>query len=194
MRDIIGGGGALHQENTRTVHETAASRGRSGKIVAFFSCGGGTRSAAAPAARAQGLIMPTVAGVLETALHVADLDVAQRFYQALFGFERMVSDHRFCALAVTGRAQVLLLFKQGGTGTPSVIPGGIIPAHDGAGRLHLAFAIDAAELEPWRRKLAAQGVALESTVHWERGGTSLYFRDPDQHLLELVTPGCWPNY
>ena len=29
---------------------------------------------------------------------------------------------------------------------------------------------------------------------WERGGRSLYFRDPDQHLLELATPGTWPIY
>ncbi len=26
------------------------------------------------------------------------------------------------------------------------------------------------------------------------GGTSLYFRDPDGHLLELVTPGIWSIY
>ncbi len=25
-------------------------------------------------------------------------------------------------------------------------------------------------------------------------GRSVYFRDPDRHLLELVTPGCWPIY
>jgi len=31
-------------------------------------------------------------------------------------------------------------------------------------------------------------------VDWPRGGRSLYFRDPDQHLLELITPGCWSIY
>ena len=138
--------------------------------------------------------MPSVTGILETALHAADLDAAQRFYQDLFGFELMFGDARLRSLNVTGRQQVLLLFQKGGTGEPSVIPGGVIPGHDGAGRLHLAFAIERSELDPWRQKLAAQGVAIESTVNWERGGTSIYFRDPDQHLLELVTPGCWPNY
>ncbi|MDQ3753396.1 MAG: glyoxalase, partial [Acidobacteriota bacterium] len=29
---------------------------------------------------------------------------------------------------------------------------------------------------------------------WNRGGTSLYFRDPDNHLLELATPGLWAIY
>jgi catechol 2,3-dioxygenase-like lactoylglutathione lyase family enzyme len=42
--------------------------------------------------------------------------------------------------------------------------------------------------------LREAGVAIESETHWERGGRSVYFRDPDQHLIELVTPGIWPNY
>jgi catechol 2,3-dioxygenase-like lactoylglutathione lyase family enzyme len=38
---------------------------------------------------------------------------------------------------------------------------------------------------------------LESRLHLvalHRGGTSLYFRDPDGHLLELATPGLWTIY
>ena len=27
-----------------------------------------------------------------------------------------------------------------------------------------------------------------------RSGESIYFRDPDGHLLELATPGLWPGY
>ena len=35
--------------------------------------------------------------------------------------------------------------------------------------------------------------AVESRIGWLRGGTSLYFRDPDGHSLEVATPGLWPN-
>jgi catechol 2,3-dioxygenase-like lactoylglutathione lyase family enzyme len=42
--------------------------------------------------------------------------------------------------------------------------------------------------------LAAQGVVVESRITWPRGGTSLYFRDPDGHSVEVATPGLWPNY
>jgi len=35
---------------------------------------------------------------------------------------------------------------------------------------------------------------LEEKKAWERGGWSLYFRDPDRHLLEVATPGVWTIY
>ena len=135
----------------------------------------------------------TVTGILETALHVDDLDAAIAFYQRLFGFEIMAQDNRFCAFNVAGR-DVLLLFKRGASTKPMPVPGGVIPPHDGQGRLHVAFSIPRADLSGWEKRFADQGIAIESTVDWLEGGKSLYFRDPDQHLLELATPGIWPNY
>jgi len=137
--------------------------------------------------------MPTMRGLLETALYVADLDRSEHFYSGLFGFTRLVGDERFRALSVEAR-QVLLLFLHGASTRSSATPGGIIPPHDGHGQLHLAFAIDKDQLQQWEETLLARGVAIESRVTWALGGTSLYFRDPDQHLVELVTPGCWRIY
>jgi catechol 2,3-dioxygenase-like lactoylglutathione lyase family enzyme len=88
----------------------------------------------------------------------------------------------------------LLLFARGKTATPISIPGGIIPPHDGQGQLHLAFTIEAEDEDAWTRRLGAANVAIESHVKWPRGGHSLYFRDPDRNLVELVTPGCWKIY
>jgi catechol 2,3-dioxygenase-like lactoylglutathione lyase family enzyme len=42
--------------------------------------------------------------------------------------------------------------------------------------------------------LREQGVAIEGRTDWSRGGHSIYFRDPDGHLLELATPGLWATY
>jgi catechol 2,3-dioxygenase-like lactoylglutathione lyase family enzyme len=137
--------------------------------------------------------MPPIEGLLETALYVEDVQRAAEFYQRLFGFEKMVADERFCALNVAGK-QVLLLFKRGSALQPTVLPGGTIPPHDGVGHLHFAFAIAASDLDAWEAWLAQQGVVIESRVAWERGSRSLYFRDPDQHLVELATPGLWPIY
>ena len=134
-----------------------------------------------------------VGGILETALHVRDLERSISFYQTLFGFEVMARDDRFCAFNVAGH-DVLLLFRQGGSTKPMPVPGGVIPPHGGEGALHVAFAIAKADLAGWRQRRAAEGVSIESTVDWPEGGHSLYFRDPDGHLLELATPGIWPNY
>ena len=50
------------------------------------------------------------------------------------------------------------------------------------------------ELAAWEARLAAHGVAIEGRMEWPEGGKSLYFRDPDRHLLELATPGLWKTY
>jgi catechol 2,3-dioxygenase-like lactoylglutathione lyase family enzyme len=137
--------------------------------------------------------MPQLTGVLETSLYVEDLERSIHFYQEVMQFQKLVGDQRFCALQAA-RQQVLLLFKMGASTEPMVTDGGTIPPHDASGQTHLAFAISAQELEPWERWLGQHQVVIESKVRWERGGQSIYFRDPDGHLLELVTPGCWTIY
>ena len=105
----------------------------------------------------------------------------------------MIRDRRLCAMAVAGR-QVFLLFKKGASKDSGQIPGGNIPGHDGRGNLHMAFSVSVDELDVWERWLTEQGVEIESTVSWGRGGKSLYFRDPDEHVIELATPGTWEVY
>lgn len=136
---------------------------------------------------------PELRGILETALYVEDLERSRAFYAALFGLPVLVCDDRFCAFDVAGR-DVLLLFRKGGTPAPVPTPGGMIPPHDGNGRLHLAFAVDREDLEGWETLLRERGIGIESRVEWRAGGRSVYFRDPDGHLLELATPGVWGNY
>jgi catechol 2,3-dioxygenase-like lactoylglutathione lyase family enzyme len=130
---------------------------------------------------------------LETALYVDDLPRARAFYDRLFGFPALTEDERLCAYDVGGTS-VLLLFKRGSTLATVALPGGTIPPHDGHGPLHMAFAIDAADLPAWEARLAEEGIAIDSRMRWPAGGESLYFRDPDGHVLELATPGIWRSY
>lgn len=130
---------------------------------------------------------PPLTGLLETSLYVDDLDRSRRFYEDLFGFEAAGVGERLIALAV-GPGQVLLLCrKQASAGLGAT-------AHDGVGQLHLAFAIAAADLDAWERRLLERGVAIADRRTWGRGGRSVYFRDPDGHLIELATPAVWANY
>ncbi len=137
---------------------------------------------------------PKLNGVVETVLYVHDLARASVFYRQVLGLESAGGDGvRFQAF-VAGPQQVLLLFKRGATLQPITLPGGVIPAHDGNGEQHIGFGISADSYEDWKAKLLAAGTAIESEATWPQGARSLYFRDPDRHLVELVTPGIWPVY
>ncbi len=130
------------------------------------------------------LTTPRIAGILETCLYVEDLDRSSRFYEEVLGLQRMeiFEPQRLIPMIAPG-PNLLLLFRRGAS-----------PDHDSTGSQHLAFSIAAAELEAWEQRLAAHGIVVEEKKRWERGGASLYFRDPDGHLLELATPGVWPVY
>lgn len=134
--------------------------------------------------------MKRITGIIETALYTDDLERAVDFYRRVLGFETMIGDARFHAFSVAER-HVLLLFLRGASVTPVPIPGGVIPPHDGSGQNHVGFSVEPESLAEWEAQLAAHGVAIEGRMHWERGGKSIYFRDPDGHLLELLTPGVW---
>ena len=132
-------------------------------------------------------MQPKTEGILESSLYVSDVARSARFYREIFGFSVMKEfGERGCAMNA-GARQVLLLFKKGAslaTTTP----------HDGDGELHVAFPIALRELTSWKAWLEEKGIAIEEKKKWELGGWSLYFRDPDRHLLELATPGTWPVY
>jgi len=130
---------------------------------------------------------PKTDGILESSLYVIDVPRSIRFYQETFGFSVITEfGERGCAMQA-GAHQVLLLFKKGASRT-------ISSPHDGDGELHLAFAIPTNELSSWESWLQKKGIAVEEKRRWERGGWSLYFRDPDRHLIELATPGTWSVY
>jgi catechol 2,3-dioxygenase-like lactoylglutathione lyase family enzyme len=130
---------------------------------------------------------PRTDGILETSLYVSDVPRSVRFYEDTFGFV-VISDfgERGCAMQA-GTRQVLLLFKKGASRA-------IQSPHDGDGELHLAFAIPSPEFASWESWLQTKGIAIEEKRTWELGGSSLYFRDPDHHLIELATPGTWSVY
>ena len=137
-----------------------------------------------------------VSGILETALYVANIRRSAEFYRRLFGFPTLLESDRLIALDVAGKS-VLLLFPKGGTSEPFPVPGGagVIPPHGGTpGGYHFAFSIAPEDVGAWQGRLESEGVAVESVVTWPGGAKSLYFRDPDGNLAELITPGFWSIY
>jgi catechol 2,3-dioxygenase-like lactoylglutathione lyase family enzyme len=136
---------------------------------------------------------PPLRGILETAMFSDDLARAHAFYGGVFGLQCVLDTPRMLTYAVAPR-QVLLVFKRGATREDSVTPEGVIPGHHTEGPAHFAFAIEVADYSAWKAYLEAEGVPIRSEMNWARGGKSLYFDDPDGNVLELATPGLWPNY
>lgn len=132
---------------------------------------------------------PRVNGILETSLYVQSVARSAEFYRRVFGFEvldlagdKLNDEARLCAMRAGDRS-VLLLFKKGATADT-----------DAAGSIHVAFGIARSELSAWEDWLVLQDVPIEFRRTWKYGAEALFFRDPDGHLLEVVTPGVWPIY
>jgi catechol 2,3-dioxygenase-like lactoylglutathione lyase family enzyme len=133
---------------------------------------------------------PEVNGIVESSLYVESVARSVQFYKRVFGFEPIDTDEnegvtdktRLYALRAGDRS-VLLLFKKGATGDT-----------DATGAIHVAFGIARSQLTAWEQWLANHGIAIEFRKTWKYGGQALYFRDPDGHLLEVVTPGVWSIY
>lgn len=139
-------------------------------------------------------IIPRLDRIVETALYVDDVARSRAFYVDILGCEPLLESGRLLALSVAG-VSVLLLFQRGATTEPLPTPGGVVPPHGGAGIQHIAFAVpDNEALERWAARLDQRGIRIESRVQWQRGGKSIYVRDPDGHSIELITPGLWAIY
>jgi catechol 2,3-dioxygenase-like lactoylglutathione lyase family enzyme len=137
--------------------------------------------------------MPAIEGLLETALYVDSMGRSVAFFRDVIGLSTMIESERLTAFDA-GRQSVLLIFQRGASVEDMPGPGGVVPGHDGSGPLHMAFAIAEESYEQWRRHLVEAGVTIRGEMRWPRGGRSLYFEDPDGHVLEVATPGLWPNY
>ena len=131
--------------------------------------------------------VPRLDRIVEVALYVDDIARSVRFYQTLFGFDVVATDARLYALGVRGQ-QVLLICQK--TASARLAVG----AHAADGEQHVAFAVPADDLPAWEARLRDQNVIVEEVKEWSRGGRSVYFRDPDRHLIELASPGVWSIY
>lgn len=125
--------------------------------------------------------------VLETAVYVSDLAEARDFYVGVLGL-RVVAEQAGRHVFLRCGESMVLLFNPAETERPD--PAGV-PVHGARGPGHLAWAVSAGDMDAWRDRLAAHGVAIEHEHAWPHGGRSLYFRDPSGNSLELATASVW---
>lgn len=131
-----------------------------------------------------------IAGVLEAALYVDNLDAAEGFYGDLLGLKRIVrveGRHVFFRCGAT----VVLAFVAEATQEPPG-PGALpVPPHGARGPGHICFAVPADALDAMVIRLTDHGVAIESDFNWPHGPRSVYVRDPAGNSVEFADPALW---
>jgi catechol 2,3-dioxygenase-like lactoylglutathione lyase family enzyme len=121
--------------------------------------------------------MIKVQGIDHIGLAVKDVRKSAEWYCEIFGLERLFEDVWGDFPGVVGVGDTSIAFFP--TDDPEVpLPPGL-PIH------HLAFRVDRANFNTAQQRLRQKGIEFEfqdhNIVH------SLYFYDPDGHLIELMT-------
>jgi len=110
-----------------------------------------------------------VKGLQHLNLRVADLARARAFYESL-GFE--VSFAKGDTVWLSAGGDLLGLSE-----------GAVAPERSGE---HFGFMVDErGDVDRWAAQLRARGVGAEKGPYDRSDGRSLYFRDPDGHLVEI---------
>lgn len=125
-----------------------------------------------------------IKSIKETCLYCSNLSKMQEFYGEKLGLNLIgrSDGHVFFEAGES----VLLIFDR----TLSAIQHGL-PPHAANGDIHFAFLLDqASEYEQCKKNLENAGVAIEFEKEWPMG-KSFYFRDPENHLVEILERDIW---
>lgn len=123
--------------------------------------------------------------IKETCLYVEDLHRTRDFYEGKLGlpcFSEVEGRHVFFRAG----SSVLLCFIADPTHNQNNLP-----PHYGSGQLHFAFETAPEYYLAWKEKIQKAGIPIEQEADWSDRFKSLYFRDPDNNLVEIVPAGMW---
>ena len=130
-----------------------------------------------------------ITGVYETVLYAQDVAAAAAFYRDVLGLRLVDGPDELAAGFRLDDGGVLLIFDP----SRASLPGRPVPSHGTLGAGHVAFSVEAGTLGEWGEALAGRGVEIELERGWERGGRSIYVRDPAGNSVELVDGDLWPR-
>jgi catechol 2,3-dioxygenase-like lactoylglutathione lyase family enzyme len=124
--------------------------------------------------------------IKETCIYVKDLHATENFYKEKLGLKviaRVEGRHIFFKAGES----VLLCFIAGSTENSFMH----IPAHGASGRIHFAFEVKQNEYESVKKEIIQKDIPVEHEQEWKKNIYSFYFRDPDDHLIEIAQEGIW---
>lgn len=123
--------------------------------------------------------------IKETCLYVHDLAKTKAFYHdklqlPIIGF--VENSHIFFRAG----SSVLLCFIAENSKHKKQLP-----PHYGVGHLHFAFEVSDEQYAIWKSHLPTIGIPIIQEVSWKNNTKSFYFKDPDNHVGEIVMVGMW---
>jgi catechol 2,3-dioxygenase-like lactoylglutathione lyase family enzyme len=130
-----------------------------------------------------------ITGVYETVIYADDVAAAAAFYRDVLGLRLVDGPDDLGAGFRLDDGGVLLIFDP----SRASLPGRPVPSHGTSGAGHVAFGVEAGTLADWGEALRGRGVEIELERGWERGGRSIYVRDPAGNSVELVDGDLWPK-
>jgi catechol 2,3-dioxygenase-like lactoylglutathione lyase family enzyme len=142
--------------------------------------------------------MASPLGMFEVQLVASDLDALTAFYGDTVGLEVSLHDpDRGRTHFRTGRGQLILararsepdaspdwpglpppLLRAGDSRGPTPLP---------HGPLHFAIEVEADTLVAAGERLRAEGLDVRGPFRWPGGRRSIYFRDPEENVVELIS-------
>jgi catechol-2,3-dioxygenase len=128
--------------------------------------------------------------VVETCIYSSDLESMKNFYVGILGLSVIQEEGDKLIFLKAGKS-MLLIFDPLRTS----INNDKLPTHGAMtppSSIHFAMEIEEQEYQPYKELLTRNGIAIEKEVKWNSNTKSLYFRDPADNLVELITPGGWP--
>lgn len=132
-----------------------------------------------------------IAGVLEAALYVDDLDAAAGFYGDLLGLEPVLRHDPRHVFFRAGQT-IVLLFVASETRKPPPPDARLpVPAHGAEGAGHICFNVASEDIGKMKKKLVESGIGIEADFHWPNGARSIYVRDPAGNSVEFAEPKLW---
>jgi catechol 2,3-dioxygenase-like lactoylglutathione lyase family enzyme len=138
--------------------------------------------------------------IIEAVIYVKDLERSEQFYKKLLGLKQAFADEKqrehFCKRGEiflrAGESILEICDPHKTSRNPK------LPKHDAKGSLHLAFEVTAQDFKIWKKNikdiLKEYGKDIEKEKLWRPElSRSIYFRDPDNNLLELITSHAWKD-
>lgn len=156
---------------------------------------------------------PPPSHILETCLYVRDMTRSVAFYTGILGLQLQIGSPRLAVFPL-GKT-TLILFQLGMTASDSISESGVVPGHgpdertfsaltignndqqSNPGQLHTHYCLAVSsreEVQAWEEYFKSREVKLRGTMHWQKGGKSVYFEDPDGHIGEIGSRGIWEHW